>query len=160
MSGGRIQEILATEGTPLGECRLKKVCSPILCDRYQKSPTKEAPLNRFIKVSAIIVAVSFASSNAQAGACEWAAGGIAAAGTAVASASSVAAAAGVAAVKHASGAAIATSIGTGGAGYIAGTLGTIGAAALSAVSAPAVIATAAGVAVVGGGTAAYCYFAR
>ena len=112
----------------------------------------------FFKLTAIMIATSVVGSAAQAGVCEWVGGGIAAAGTAVASASTAAGIAGVAAVPHVSGGAIVTSVGVGGTGFIAGTLGTIGATALSIVSAPAVIVGAAGAAVVGGGTAAYCYF--
>jgi len=110
--------------------------------------------------SAVIVAGVLTTSSAYAGVCEWAGAGVAAAGTMVASASTVVGSLGVAAVPHVSGAAIATSVGAGGTGFIAGTLGTIGAGALSIVSAPAVIVGAAGVAVVGGGTATYCYFAE
>jgi hypothetical protein len=67
--------------------------------------------------------------------------------------------AGVAAVTHSSGVVIATSVGAGGTGFLAGTLGTLGATALSIMSAPAVIAGAAGVAIIGGSIAAYCYVA-
>ena len=134
-------------------CRMDKES-----EKSTQSVPKEANLHRTAKISAIIIAAALLGSPAQAGVCEWVGGSIGATGAVVASASTVAEAAGLAAVPHVSGAAIATSVGVGGTGFIAGTLGTIGATALSIVSAPAVIAGAAGVAVVGGGTAAYCYF--
>ena len=91
------------------------------------------------------------------GLCEKAGGAIATAGAVVSGIPAAAAAAGVAAVPHAAGGAILTSVGTGGTGYIAGTLGGVGATALAAASSPVVIAGAA-VAVVGGaGAGAYCY---
>ena len=109
---------------------------------------------------AFIITGVLSTSSASAGVCEWAGAGVAAAGTIVASASTVVGSLGVAAVSHVSGAAIATSVGAGGTGFITGTLGTIGAGALSIVSAPAVIIGAAGAAVVGGGTATYCYYSE
>lgn len=110
------------------------------------------------KFSAVILAGMIFTSPVNAGVCEWAAAGVVAAGTMVASASTVAGTLGLAAGPHVSGAAIASSVGVGGTGFLAGTLGTISTSALAIVSAPAVIATAVGVAVVGGGTATYCYF--
>lgn len=106
---------------------------------------------------AVVAAVSFVSP-LYAGVCEWTGASVAALGSSVAGASTVASAIGVAAVPHVSGSAILTSVGVGGTGYVAGTLGSIGAVALSIVSAPAVIITAASVTVVAGGTATYCYF--
>lgn len=97
------------------------------------------------------------ASDKKVGLCEKAGGAIATAGAAVSGIPAAAAAAGVAAVPHAAGGAILTSVGAGGTGYIAGTLGNIGATALAAASSPVVIAGAA-VAVVGGaGAGAYCY---
>ena len=91
------------------------------------------------------------------GLCEKAGGAIATAGAVVGGMPAAVAAAGVAAVPHVSGAAILSSVGVGGTGYIAGTLGGIGATALAAAGSPVVIAGAA-VAVVGGaGVGAYCY---
>ena len=91
------------------------------------------------------------------GLCEKAGGAIATAGAVVSGIPAAAAAAGVAAVPHAAGGAILTSVGVGGTGYIAGTLGGVGATALAVASSPVVIAGAA-VAVVGGaGAGAYCY---
>lgn len=112
------------------------------------------------RLSTVIIAGSLLISPAYAGVCEWAGSGVATAGTMIAGASKVAGSLGVAAVPHVSGAAIATSVGVGGTGFIAGTLGTISAGALAIVSAPAVIAGAAGLAVIGGGAATYCYFSK
>jgi len=81
---------------------------------------------------------------------------VAAAGTATAAVGVAANAAPVAAVAHSSGAVILTSVGAGGTGYMAGTLGSIGAAALGVASAPAVLIGGTIVAVGAGGTYAYC----
>ena len=110
------------------------------------------------KTASFFMTIFILGSPAQSGVCEWVAGGVAAAGTAVASASTIAGVAGVAAVPYVTGTAILTSVGVGGTGYIAGTLGTIFATSLLVASSPAVIAGAIGVSVVGGGTATYCYF--
>lgn len=97
------------------------------------------------------------SPDTKVGLCEKAGGAIATVGAVVSGIPAAAAAAGVAAVPHAAGGAILTSVGAGGTGYIAGTLGGVGATALAAASSPVVIAGAA-VAVVGGaGAGAYCY---
>jgi hypothetical protein len=61
---------------------------------------------------------------------------------------------GIVTVAHSSGAAIAT----GAAGYVAGTLGSIGATALGVVTAPATIVAATATAAAIGGTLAYCYY--
>ncbi len=89
-------------------------------------------------------------------ACKKVAVGTAAVSTAVASVGSIASAAGVSAVAHSSGAAILTSVGVGGTGYVAGTLGGLAASALAVVSSPAVIAGAAVAAVGAGGGYLYC----
>jgi hypothetical protein len=108
-------------------------------------------------LSAACLVVCLSAGAARAGVCEWVAGGAAASGTAVATASTVAKTVGVAAVPHAAGGAILTSVGAGGTGFLAGTLGSLAAGALAVVSAPAVIVGAAAVAVAGAGTAGYCY---
>ncbi|GIX14110.1 MAG: hypothetical protein KatS3mg118_2069 [Paracoccaceae bacterium] len=76
----------------------------------------------------------------------------------VANASDFAKKAGFAAVAHSSGRKILTSVGRGGTGYIAGTLGSIGAWLLSGVSSPYVIAGATVTALGAGGVAGYCYY--
>lgn len=81
-------------------------------------------------------------------------------GTAVAGASTLVGTAGVAAVAHSSGAAILTSVGVGGTGYLAGTLGGVGATTLGVASAPAVIAGAATVGVAGVGAYAWCRYRK
>lgn len=81
---------------------------------------------------------------------------VAGAATTAATAGAAANAAGFAAVAHSSGAVILTSVGAGGTGYIAGTLGSMGAVALGIASAPAVIIGGTIVAVGAGGTYAYC----
>lgn len=90
------------------------------------------------------------------GVCEKLGGVAVAAGTAAAAAKAAASAAGVAAVAHSSGTMLLTSVGVGGTGYIAGTLGGIGATALAALSSPVVIVVGAATAVAGGGAATYC----
>lgn len=88
--------------------------------------------------------------------CEKAAAGAAAVGSLAASGSAIAGAAGLAALPHSSGAAILSSVGAGGTGYLAGTLGGVGATALGILSAPAVIIGGTVVAAGAGGTYAYC----
>lgn len=110
--------------------------------------------------SVAIVAGLLLASPTYAGICELAGAGMTTAGTIVAGSSTAAGSFGVAALPHVSGSAILSSVGAGGTGYIAGTLGTLGAGALSIVSTPAVIVGAAGLAIVGGGTATYCYFSE
>jgi hypothetical protein len=112
----------------------------------------------FLKTMPVVTAlVMTLSSPSYAGVCEWFGGGTAATSAVIASTSTAAQAGGVMAVMHSSGGVILTSVGTGGTGYIAGTLGTAAATGLAVVSSPAVIVGAIGTAVVGGGTAAYCY---
>ena len=94
------------------------------------------------------------------GFCEKTAAAVTAAGAAVAGAGTAASTAGIASVAHSSGAAILTSVGVGGTGYIAGTLGGAGATALGFVSSPVVVGAAALAAVGGGGTLAYCHFKK
>ena len=80
---------------------------------------------------------------------------------------------GIAAVEHSSGGFILSSVGVGGTGYIASTLGTVSAnalgfastasagvasAAAGAVTAPAVLGVGAGALAVGGGAYVYCKF--
>ena len=89
--------------------------------------------------------------------CRRASAAAAALGTAAASAGTLASSAGVAAVTHSSGATILTSVGVGGTGYLAGTLGGAGATALGFLSAPVVMAGAATVGVGGLGVYAYCW---
>lgn len=91
---------------------------------------------------------------------ETEAAALAAAGALVASGSTIASTTGLAALSHSSGAAILSSVGVGGTGYLAGTLGGIGATALGFLSAPAVIIGGTVVAVGAGGTYAICKLRR
>jgi hypothetical protein len=95
--------------------------------------------------------------DADAGFCQKVGAVIAGVGATVAGASSAASAVGFAAVPHAAGGFIISSVGAGGTGYVAGTLGTAMAGALGLVSSPVVIALGAGVMIGAGGTATACW---
>jgi len=82
------------------------------------------------------------------------------AGVTTASASTVAASTGLASLTHSSGAVILSSVGAGGTGYIAGTLGGATAAVLGFFSAPAAVITGTVIAVGATGTYAWCKLAR
>lgn len=128
---------------------------------------------RFLRTAFLVIAASFAllaapahaaGDTAQAGFCRKVvnakAGATAAISAGIASAKLIASSAGIAAVHHASGGMILSSVGAGGTGYLAGTLGTVGAAALGFVSTPAVIVASAMVAGGAGVTVGYCIFRR
>lgn len=77
-------------------------------------------------------------------------------GAAGASGSTLANSAGLAALSHSSGGVILSSIGIGGTGYLAGTLGGIVATVLSVLSLPAVIGAGSLLAIGAGGTVFFC----
>lgn len=106
---------------------------------------------------AVLTSLFLLTNGAEAGVCEKAGSVLAGVGATVAGTSTAVGMAGTAAVPHAAGGFILSSVGVGGTGYIAGTLGGIGATFLAAVSSPVLIAGAVGVTIGAGGTAAYCF---
>ncbi len=119
-------------------------------------------ISRFIMLVAALTSSTSAMAGPKRGraanspVCQTAAAGVGVVGTAMAGASGAAGAAGISALTHSSGAAILSSVGVGGTGYIAGTLGGAAATGLAFVSTPAVIAVGAAVAVGAVGTVVYC----
>lgn len=87
------------------------------------------------------------------------AGSASAVGTLVAAPGAIANGAGIAALTHSSGAAILSSVGVGGTGYLAGTLGTV-ATVFGVLSSPLVFGTGAVVALGATSVGTYCHFRK
>ena len=135
----------------------------VLCVIRYKVAVKWVVIVLIFAGTATMPATARAKTVAQAnslGWCKKAGAASAGIGATVSTAGAAANAVGVAAVAHSSGAAILTSVGVGGTGYVAGTVGGAAATALAFVSSPAVIVGAAAVTVVGAGVYGYCRLRR